>query len=126
MLPIESHILVVDDVKAIRDWVTNLLKNLGYSHVAQASNGTEALKYVQSHKVDLIFSDIMMPIKSGIEFVRELYAENKYTSIPVILLAAETDNETLLDIATLGVHSYIIKPPTIEALRSKLESLNAS
>ena len=64
------HILIVDDDKIVRMTLEALLRKLGFNNIEQAANGFEALKLLISRQYDLIFLDNMMPVMSGLEFLR--------------------------------------------------------
>jgi CheY-like chemotaxis protein len=73
---------------------------------------------------DLVLSDIHMEPMDGIEFVKKLRAlPNPYFAhVPVILMTADTSKETLTEALPLGIKGYMIKPPTLEAMRAKIKA----
>ena len=99
-------ILVCDDDREIVEAITIYLEKEGYSVVA-AYNGKEALKVLQNQQVQLIILDIMMPEMDGIEALLRL---REYSSIPVILLSAKSEDADKINGLNVGADDYITKP----------------
>ena len=99
-------ILVCDDDKEIVNAIEIYLKKEGYQ-ILKAYNGEEAIKIVKENLVHLIILDIMMPIKDGIETLKEIRAEK---SVPVIMLSAKSEDEDKINGLNLGADDYITKP----------------
>ena len=123
MFPPDAKILVVDDMKGIRIWLSKSLQTLGFQNIKEAASVDEALAHVHGNPVDLIFTDLVMPGKNGMELIKELYGDEKYKGIPIIVLTAESDKQMIVDIIGMGVNSYIIKPITLPVLQKKLEGV---
>lgn len=120
MFKLDSKILVVDDMKGIRLWLVKTLKAIGYQNITEATNGQEALDLVNQNSYDLIFLDIVMPVMTGIEFMKHLQKNDKLEKTPIIILSAETDGQLILDVVKLGVSQYIIKPATQAVIEKKM------
>ena len=90
--PEEKFILVVDDEPDVRAFLAAMLEDVGFE-VDEAENGEVALEKVKSRTPDLITLDMVMPRKSGIQFMRELRAESKWKDIPVIVITAHASDE---------------------------------
>jgi two-component system alkaline phosphatase synthesis response regulator PhoP len=86
-----KKILLVDDDPDLVEAVSTILESKGYA-VAKAYGGVEGLKKVKTENPDLIVLDVMMPDKDGYEVCKELKADKKYRSIPVLLLTAVVSN----------------------------------
>lgn len=99
-------ILVCDDDREIVEAITIYLEKEGYS-VAAAYNGKEALKILQNHQVQLVILDIMMPEMDGIQALLKL---REYSSIPVILLSAKSEDADKILGLNVGADDYITKP----------------
>ncbi len=99
-------ILVVDDEKLIRNVIREYLANEKYE-VLEAENGFDALRVLETNKVDLIILDIMMPRMDGFETLKEI---RKTKDTPVIMLSAMKEEEDKLSSFNLGVDDYITKP----------------
>lgn len=114
-------ILVVEDNKDIRDYLTNELKSK--FQVSTAANGKEALDFLSKKNVQLIISDIMMPVMDGIELCREIKNNLEYSHIPVILLTAKNSLPSKIEGLESGADAYIEKPFSMEFLQAQAESL---
>ncbi|PPR08576.1 MAG: Chemotaxis protein CheY [Proteobacteria bacterium] len=114
------RILVVDDFQTMRRIVINLLKQLGFSNVVEASDGREALDKVKTDKIDLVVSDWNMPNMTGIDFLRELRADEKYKTLPFIMVTAEGKKENVIAAVHAGVSNYVVKPFNAATLKEKL------
>jgi CheY-like chemotaxis protein len=82
-----ASILVVDDEVTLLELLANLMEDLGHKAFT-ASDGKQALKIVASEPIDLIISDIMMPVMDGLTFLRHLKENSAYQDIKVILMSA--------------------------------------
>ena len=119
----EARILVVDDDNVMRQFVVNLLTRLGTSQVLEAIDGQEGLALAGSFRPDLVLSDIHMHPMDGLEFIKQLrtHANIELRKVPVLMMSADSRNQTLREAVPLGIAGYIIKPPQILGLRAKLE-----
>lgn len=100
------NILVCDDDKEIVKAIEIYLNKEGYN-VLKSYNGEDALKILKNNSIHLIILDIMMPIKDGIETLREI---RKTESIPVIMLSAKSEDEDKINGLNLGADDYVTKP----------------
>ena len=92
-------------------------------HVLIAENGVEALDVLEQKSVDLIISDIMMPLMDGVELCKHLKQNLDYSHIPVILLTAKTNLESRIEGLEEGADAYIEKPFSMEYLRANVANL---
>lgn len=102
-------ILVIDDDVSYLELTKVLLENDNYT-VFLSENGKDGIEKAASFLPDLIFLDIMMPEMSGIEVLRALKSNQKTNHIPVIMLTAKTDSQSMLKTQACGAADYIIKP----------------
>jgi two-component system chemotaxis response regulator CheY len=109
-------VLVVDDSSTVRKFVSIALEMQGFDVVA-ATDGMDALEKLPQKAVDLIITDLNMPIMDGLEFIRTLRENPTYNDIPVIILTSLTDEATRAEGASLQVVSYLTKPFSIEKLQ---------
>ena len=116
-------ILSVDDFSTMRRIVKNLLKPLGYHNVEEAENGEAALELIREQKFDLIISDWNMPVKTGIELLRDVRADPALKDIPFLMVTAEAEKDNVLEAMEAGVNNYILKPFTAKVLEDKLRSV---
>lgn len=104
------NILVVDDMKMMKMVVSNYIKKTAKETVKifEASNGKEALDIVHKEKIDLIFTDITMPVMNGIEFAEQMKKEN--LEIPFVIVSAQKNQQDIMKGMALGAVDYITKP----------------
>ena len=117
----KAKILVVEDDHEIRSYVVNTL-NSNY-HVLSAKNGQEALEMAKKHSVNLVVSDVMMPIMDGFEFSRILKQDINTSHIPIILLTAKDSIQDRELGYEIGVDSYITKPFSASLLSTRIANL---
>lgn len=111
------NILYIEDEINIRENITKTLEMFVYN-VFPVGNINEAISIIENNRVDLIISDINLPGKSGIEFIKRL-RENK-SNIPVILLSAYTEKDYLLEATKLKLVDYLVKPIDFDILKEAL------
>ncbi|VAX31124.1 Signal transduction histidine kinase CheA [hydrothermal vent metagenome] len=105
----KHNILIVDDSLSIRKFVSIILQQNGY-RVYTASNGMEALEVIDEHPVDLIITDLEMPVMHGYEFLRELQRRGLAETIPVVILTSRGSEKHKEKAASLGAKEYLVKP----------------
>lgn len=86
-------ILVVDDYEPIRDSSIMLLNAMGYMNTYDAEDGRAALEILRSHKIDLVISDIDMPVMNGFELTRAMRADTELAHVPVIVMSGRDSNK---------------------------------
>jgi len=119
-----KSILVVDDSKSVRVVLRKSLEKVGF-HVVEAENGKKALERLKDHDVDLISTDLEMPVMNGFELVQNLDDEFRNRSIPVLMLTSRQDPETRTRANDLEVDDFLTKPFQSDAyLKSIGELLN--
>ena len=114
------RILVAEDDRAIRTLITTKLKQENYT-IYTAENGEDALSVMEKHQVDLLISDIMMPVMDGYSLVKAL-RETKHT-LPILMITAKSQLESLEEAFTLGVDDYMVKPIRLEELALRVRAL---
>jgi len=114
------RILVVDDFKTMVKIIENLLRQMGFTTIEEASNGQAALAKIKAQKYDLILSDWNMEPMSGMELLKAVRADPANKNIPVILVTAESKPENIAAARQAGVNDYIIKPFNAATLKEKL------
>ena len=124
MAPSNSEtILIVDDNEDMRTYVNTLLQSK--YNVYQASNGEEALELLNNRKIDLIISDIMMPIMNGIELSKRVKENISISHIPFIMLTAIVSEEQKRESFEIGVDEYLCKPFDQDILLLKIRNIFA-
>ncbi|HFU76076.1 MAG TPA: response regulator transcription factor [Arcobacter sp.] len=115
------NIIYAEDETIIRLNVTHILEQY-FKQVIVVTNGEEALKAYRSEKADVLMLDISMPIKTGLEVAKIVREENE--EIPIILLTALSDRETLLNAVELNLVKYLLKPMQDEAFMITLQKVS--
>lgn len=128
MFPASTKTLVVDDMLTMRKIVRNCLKDLGLTHVTEASDGQQA--WVEIEKADatdepyeFIVSDWNMPNMNGLDLLKKVRADEKIKSIPFILLTAEAEKSQVLEAVNAGVSGYVVKPFTPAVFTEKIKAV---
>jgi adenylate cyclase len=106
----EPAILVVDDDENNRYTLTQRLRRQGYENVTVATNGRDALDSIGKQPFDLILLDIMMPEMNGYEVLERLKRDDKLRHIPVIMISALTELDSVVRCIELGAEDYLPKP----------------
>jgi len=118
-------ILLVEDNFDLRKYIEFLLQKK--HHVVTASNGKEALEYIKANKdqlkIDLILSDLMMPVLNGHQLIDELKANPITANIPFIMLTARSNRNDRIKSLRIGVDDYIIKPFDQDELLIRIKNL---
>ena len=116
--------LVIDDSRTIRMILSNTLAELGYQ-VSQASNGKEALSAVEREDdgFALFLVDWNMPEMNGLEFVKCLRANPRYSTVPLMMVTTETEMSQMATALEAGANEYVMKPFTKEIITDKLRLL---
>lgn len=106
----DSHILLADDSRAIRKFVSKILKDKGF-RVSVFENGQQLLDYLKTEaKGDIIILDNQMPVKDGISTLQEIKNNTRLKEIPVLFLSAITDKDQVVKALELGADDYMGKP----------------
>lgn len=111
--------LIIDDSSVMRKIVERSLRQAGVdlSSVLEAGNGADALSLLGSQKVDLILSDINMPVMDGLEFVRQAKATNVASGTPIVMITTEGSEAYVMEALSLGARGYIRKPFTADQVK---------
>ena len=119
----EISTLIVDDSSVMRKIVERALRQAGLDDslvVHEASSGSEALDVLKGSKVNIILSDINMPVMDGLEFLRQLKAQNLAPGVPVIMITTESSEEHVKQAIQAGAVGYIRKPFTAEQVKERV------
>ncbi|XGV99131.1 MAG: response regulator [Leptolyngbya sp. BL-A-14] len=119
-----SRILIVDDNPDLRAYVSTILREQGY-RVWTARNGSEGFQSAQAHRPQLIVSDLMMPMVSGLDMIRMIREEEELKGIPIILLTAKADEDTRIEGVERGADAYLSKPFSDRELLAEVRNLLA-
>ena len=118
-------VLIVDDSPAMRSFVKRVLELSGFEMGTcyEAENGKEALDLLSHEWVDVILTDINMPVMNGEEFVQNLAAHESFYSIPVLVVSTDRTEDRVRQMIALGAQGYVKKPFQPEELREELEKV---
>ena len=118
----EIRALIVDDSSVMRTIVERALRQAGLSLavVHEACSGTEGLDLLKAKQVDLILSDINMPSMDGLEFLRQLRAQDLAPGVPVVMITTESSEEHVKQAILAGAQGYIRKPFTAEQVKERV------
>ncbi|MDP3587894.1 MAG: response regulator transcription factor [Sulfuricurvum sp.] len=113
-------LLCVEDDSVTLRYLEGVL-SLFFKRVITSVNGDEAYRKLKSDDIDIIITDIYMPYKSGIDFIKKIRDENN--EIPVVFISACSDTKSLLGVVPLHANSYLVKPIGVDVI---LETLYAA
>ena len=119
------QILIVDDYKTMLKIVRNLLGQLGFNNIDEATDGKMALEKLGDSEKNfkLIISDWNMEPMSGLELLKQVRVHEKYKAVPFIMVTAESKTENVIVAKKAGVNNYIIKPFNAQTLKDKMTAV---
>ena len=114
-------LLVVEDNIELLMLMSQLLSTK--YHVETATNGKEAMEIIQKEELDIIISDVMMPVMDGLELTKKIKADPNFQHLPVILLTAKTQEEDRAEALQIGADSYVTKPFKLSDLELRINNI---
>lgn len=114
-----SRVLVADDSDTMRKIILRSLAGIGINAAVQASDGQQAIDLFRTGEFDLVVTDWNLQLKSGLEVVSEIRAQN--ASVPIIMVTSESDKARVMKAIQAGVSDYLVKPFTADTLQEKLQ-----
>jgi two-component system chemotaxis response regulator CheY len=117
------NVLIVDDYKTMLRIIENLLKQLGFKNVHQATDGSVALKVLREVPCGLVISDWNMVPMTGLQLLKEVRADERLKATPFIMITAESKTENVIAAKEAGVNNYIVKPFNSETLKQKISAV---
>jgi len=122
----KTRILIADDMMTMRKIVVKACKEIGFTDLTEAVDGTDAWQKVTeaSPSFGLIISDWNMPNASGLDLLKRVRSDSRFGKTPFILVTAESEQSQIVEAAKAGVSNYLIKPFTAASLREKLEQVH--
>jgi two-component system, chemotaxis family, chemotaxis protein CheY len=117
------NILVVEDSPTMRQLIGFAIKRIPGSKVIEATDGVDALKKLSSEKVDIILTDINMPVMDGLKLVSLVRNNPTYKNIPIIMITTEGAEEDKNKAMAIGANAYITKPIQTQELMKIVNSL---
>ena len=116
-------VLVVDDYNTMIRIIRNLLKQLGFENVDDASDGSSALAKLRERRYGLVISDWNMEPMTGYDLLQQVRGDKSLAETPFIMITAESKTENVIAAKKAGVNNYIVKPFNAETLKSKIEAV---
>ena len=116
-------VLVVDDYNTMVRIIRNLLRQLGFEHIDDASDGSVALEKMRQRKYGLVISDWNMEPMTGYDLLKEMRADPELGRTPFIMVTAESKTENVIAAKKAGVSNYIVKPFNAQTLKNKIEAV---
>jgi len=118
------NVLIVDDYTTMLRIIKNLLKQLGFNNIDEATDGTMALEKIKAKNYGLVISDWNMEPMSGYEFLKQVRASDQaFKTVPFIMVTAESKTENVIAAKQAGVNNYIVKPFNAETLKTKISAV---
>lgn len=122
----KTRILIADDMMTMRKIVGKACKEIGFTDLTEAVDGTDAWQKVTeaSPSFGLIIADWNMPNASGLDLLKRVRSDSRFGKTPFVLVTAESEQSQIVEAAKAGVSNYLIKPFTAASLREKLEQVH--
>lgn len=122
MLKKEAKILVCDDSILARKSLKGLLNSFGYENIMEVSNGQDAVDKCQAEQPDIVFLDIVMPVKDGVTATNEIIANNP--DMDIIIVSSVGTQTHLKEAIKAGAKDFIQKPIDEDLLKQVLENID--
>lgn len=122
-LDLSMPVLVVDDYKTMIRIIKNLLRQIGFTDVDDASDGGDALEKLREKPYGLVISDWNMEPMTGYELLQNVRSDAALANLPFIMVTAEAKSENVVAAKKAGVSNYIVKPFNAQTLKGKIESV---
>ncbi len=106
---LNMQVLIVDDYKTMLRIIRNLLKQLGFNNVDEATDGSMALQKLRDKDYGMVISDWNMEPMTGIQLLREVRADSRLKNLPFIMITAESKTENVIAAKEAGVNNYIVE-----------------
>jgi two-component system, chemotaxis family, chemotaxis protein CheY len=116
-------ILIVDDYNTMIRIIRNLLKQLGFENVDDATDGTSALAKMRQKSYSLVISDWNMAPMTGYDLLRQIRADPDLTTTRFIMITAESKTDNVIAAKKAGVDNYIVKPFNAQTLQHKIQAV---
>lgn len=124
-MPVDKNmpILIIDDYKTMLKIIRNMLNQLGFTNIEEATDGSMAWGMMEEKQYKLIISDWNMEPMTGLQLLQKIRADQRFKLLPFIMITAETKAENVLIAKKAGVNNYIIKPFNLATLKQKLQAV---
>ena len=122
-MDLNMKVLVVDDFARMRRIVKKLLKQIGFTKIVEADDGTTALAVIKKQEIGLILADWNMPKMSGLELLKAVRSDESIENTPFVMVTAEAQKSAVLEAVQAGVSNYIVKPLTGDVIKEMLTEI---
>jgi len=122
-MDLSMKVLVVDDFATMRRILRGVLKEIGFTKIVEADDGSTALAVLKKDKVDLIVSDWNMPEVTGLELLKAVRGDESMKNVPFLMVTAEGQKDSVVQAVQAGVDNYVVKPFTADTIKEKLEQI---
>jgi len=122
-IDVSMPVLIVDDYNTMIRIIRNLLRQLGFEHIDDASDGSAALNKMRSRQYGLVISDWNMEPMTGYDLLQEVRSDPGLSRTPFIMVTAESKTENVIAAKRAGVSNYIVKPFNAQTLKSKIDAV---
>lgn len=122
-MDLNMKVLVVDDYAGMRRALRNVLKQIGFTNIVEADDGSTALRVLKKQKIDVILADWNMPRMTGLELLKAVRNDESLKNIQFVMVTAEAQKSAVLEAVQAGASNFIVKPFTVEVVRQKLEDI---
>ncbi|KAA0583764.1 response regulator [Azospirillum sp. B21] len=119
---VKKKVMTVDDSRTMRDMVSFTLRGAGYD-VVEAADGQQAMSAIATTKVDLVITDLNMPVMDGLTLIRRLRAIPAHRTLPILMLTTEADESKKAEGRAAGATGWIVKPFNPDKLVSVVQKV---
>jgi len=122
-MDLDMKVLVVDDFASMRRIVKNVLKQMGFTKIIEADDGSVALQVLKKEEIGLVLCDWNMPRMTGIDLLKAVKSDEDLKDIPFLMVTAEGQKDNVVEAVQAGVSNYIMKPFTAEAMEERVKKV---
>ncbi|MFP5512251.1 MAG: response regulator [Alphaproteobacteria bacterium] len=119
---VKKKVMTVDDSRTMRDMVSFTLRGAGYD-VVEAADGQQAMSAIATTKIDLVITDLNMPVMDGLTLIRKLRAIPAHRTLPILMLTTEADESKKAEGRAAGATGWIVKPFNPDKLVSVVQKV---
>jgi len=119
------NVLIVDDSKTARMMLAKTLRisGLQINEVFMAENGARALEILQENWIDLVLTDLHMPVMSGMDMIEKMASDGLLSSLPVVVITSDASQLRMQELQERGVRDYLCKPVRPEHVKKTVEDI---
>lgn len=123
-----QKLLIVDDMSTMRKIIKNMLRKIGCNNIHEADDGIPAWKLIQEEHekgepFQFILSDWNMPGMTGLDLLKHIRADERFSKIPFLMITAEGEQSNVVTAVKAGVSNFVVKPFNIVTLQEKIKKI---